>query len=552
MEKPLPPKYYHSNFNYLIQFVVEKYAHILEKPELDFLHLFADLPEDAQCWFIRFSNRKGSFFKYQDIAYEELSSISTNFEILEKKEFIGKLSVEKHTEYIQDILHITTKPELQALFSIPGMKTAKKEIWVNAILETFMVDEILNKISKGIPVLKVNFEREVNFIKFLFFGNRYLDMTEFVLADLGLVSYHNQAEDSMVARFSNRKEAEDKWMLTDQQILFSELKDSLTIPELSDWFLTLKASLQDLSDIAIPSWEKLQLRIAKFFEQKKAFHEAILVYDDLTCVPARERKVRCLHKLGLFEEASSLCGEMIANPQNADEQFFAIDFTKTISGKKNKKQTTLELNEAQEIQISVIFKYRVEIGALNYFMDQGYEGGFSENFSWRALFGLFFWDIIFDPSLVAFHHPFQRRPSDLHLPAFYQKREKAVHELLDSFKSNEQLWYFLENQYIDHHGKANPFVIWMEEIWIMVEVLANKIALEKLKAVLLKMAENIVENTRGLPDLLIWKDNEVQLIEIKGPNDSLSNQQLFWQYYFKELEIPASVLKVKFEDKVEA
>jgi VRR-NUC domain len=544
MEKPLPPKYYHSNFHYLIQFVVEKYAHILEESEI----AFADLSEDAQSWFIRFSNRKGSFFKYQNINYEELSDLADHFEKLQNLGFISTLNPIKHLDYLQDVLYIITKPELQALFPISNLKAAKKEIWVNTILDSFTASEILEKIKNGIPILKVEHEREVNFIKFLFFGNRYLDMTEFVLADLGLVSYHKQSEDSMVARFSTRKEAEDKWMLTDQHILFREFKDTLNISEIADWFLTLKSQLQELSEIAIPSWEKLQLQIAKFFEQKKAFQEAITVYSDLKCVPARERKARCLFKLGYFEEAYAVCQEMTGDPQNADEFYFAEFFSKSISGKKNKKLTTQELNEAESVEISSIFKYRVEQGALNHFGEQGFEGGFSENFSWRALFGLFFWDIIFDPSLVAFHHPFQRRPSDLHLPAFYEKREKQIHELVNNFNSNEQLWAFLENQYIDNHGTANPFVIWLDSIWVMVEVLAKRITLEKLKAVLIKMAENIVENTRGLPDLLIWNENEVHLVEIKGPNDSLSNQQLYWQYYFKEIGISTYVLKVKFKN----
>ena len=546
MEKPLPPKYYHSNFHYLIQFVVEKYTHILEKPELEFLMQFAALSENAQCWFIRFCNRKGSFFKYQNIGYEELDSLDIHFDILAQNSFISKLTYEQHADAIKDILHIVTKPELQALFDLPKLKTAKKEVWVEVLLETFTTFEVFDKIQKGIPILRVNYEKEANFIKFLFFGNRYLDMTEFVLADLGVVTYQKQSEDSMVARFSTRKEAEDKWMLTDQYILFKELKEVFSISELADWFFKLKVQLSNLSEIAQPSWEKLQLQIAKFFEQKKAFQEAIEVYTGLACVPARERKVRCLQKLGFLEEATSLCAEMQLEPQNADELYFAQDFVKSIAGKKNKKQSTIELADASQIEISSIFKYRVEMGAVHYFETQGYSGAFSENFSWRAIFGLFFWDIIFDPNLVAFHHPFQRRPSDLHLPAFYEKREQQIKALLASFDTNQELWEHLENQFIDHQGIANPFVIWIEEIWNMVEILANRIPIEKLKIILLKMAENIVENTRGFPDLLIWNETEIHFVEIKGPNDTLSNQQLYWQHFFKEIDVPSYVLKVVF------
>ncbi len=47
-------------------------------------------------------------------------------------------------------------------------------------------------------------------MKFLFFGNRYLDMTEFVMRDMGLVQFESHDDDKLVARFNTRKDAEDK------------------------------------------------------------------------------------------------------------------------------------------------------------------------------------------------------------------------------------------------------------------------------------------------------------------------------------------------------
>lgn len=63
MENPLPPKYYHTNFEYLLSFVKDKYKNLLITSEWQFLRKYYSLPNDAQCLFIRFTNRKGLFFK---------------------------------------------------------------------------------------------------------------------------------------------------------------------------------------------------------------------------------------------------------------------------------------------------------------------------------------------------------------------------------------------------------------------------------------------------------------------------------------------------------
>lgn len=549
MENPLPPKYYHTNFEYLLDFVKTKYKSILEEKEWAFLRKYYSLNEDAQCWFIRFTNRKGLFFKYENLSYEELSPIETQLDQLLKLGFIEHLNPEKHSGFIAEILSTLTKVELIEIFSLKSFKNLKKPELDVLISSTFSFNEITILISSKVKLLKVNFEIEISFIKFLFFGNRYLDMTEFVMRDLGLIQYYKQNEDDLVARFETRKDAEDKWMISDQFILFNQLKDQLTVPELLEWYTNLKANTQDLSEVAKPSLARLELRIGKFFEQQKNYDAAIVIYDKLMQVPARERKTRCLVKLGYVEEAKAMCNYILEAPQNADEQYFSEYFLKTLDGKKNKKITTEWLKTADEITVSHIYKYQVELGAIHYYLDLDFNAGFSENFTWRSIFGLVFWDIIFDPSLVAFHHPFQRRPSDLHLPDFYEKRKTQIHELLNSFDNdNESLQELIMLNYAKYYGNANPFVIWEENIWEMTKLMAARIPYLQLKPILIKIAENIVENSRGLPDLLIWNNETIKFIEIKSPNDSLSNQQVAWLSFFKEIGLEAEVLRVKFAD----
>lgn len=542
----LPPKYYHDNFEYLLDFVKDKYADLLVETEWRFLRKYYSLPEDGQCLFIRFANRKGLFFKTNTIKYGEIEDIKAHLSLLDEREFVSPLSPENHQLWINDILNVLTKEEILKVFKIAELKSAKREIILDYVKENFTAEEIILKVKSSFSLVKVNFETEVSFLKFLFFGNRSMDMTEFVLRDLGLVQYYKQHDDDLVARFTTRKEAEDKWLVSEQYLVFSEIKTKAEPTEIFDWYCNFREANPSLSPIAVPAFQKLQISIGRHFERCKTYDLAIEVYEDAIVPPARERKVRCMAKAKFYDEAKGVCAEMIKAPFNVDEQYFAEYFLTTLNGKKNRKQTTEWLKEAEEVTLSWDYHHNVELGSIDYFLDRGYSGGFSENFSWRAMFGLTFWDIIFDPSLVAFHHPFQRRPSDLYLPDFYEKREVQVLQRLESIESNDDFVAFLWSNFEKNYGTANPFVVWDAEVWAMVKVLASKVPLSSLRKILTTIAENIVENSRGLPDILIWDEDSYELIEIKSPNDTLSNQQLFWLRYFKELGVNARVLRVKF------
>lgn len=543
----LPPKYYHDNFEYLLSFVKDKYADLLVESEWKFLRKYYTLPEDAQCLFIRFVNRKGLFFKVETLKYAEIEDISGNLEILAARGFITPLNFENHKFWINELLALLTRSELSAAFGVRELKAARKEEITEYLKSSLSAEEIIGVIRGKFRLVKVNFEEEVSFLKFLFFGNRSMDMTEFVLRDLGLVQYYKQSDDDLVARFTTRKEAEDKWLVSEQFLVFSEIKESYEPEQLFDWYCSFRDTHRQLSPIAVPAFQKLQLNIGRHLERCKAYDLAIELYEDAQVPPARERKARSLARIKFYDEARAVCEEMILSPFNVDEQYFAEYFLTTLSGKKNRKQTTSWLKEADEISIPADYRHSVELGSLEYFLEQGYSGAFSENFSWRALFGLLLWDIIFDPSLVAFHHPFQRRPSDLYLPDFYEKRRTQVQHRLDGFGEPDELVAYLWETFEKNFGTANPFVVWDPEIWGMVKVLASRIDLAALKKIVLTMAENLVENSRGMPDLLIWDETRYELLEIKSPNDTLSNQQLFWLRTFRELGVNARVLRVRFQ-----
>lgn len=553
----LPPKYYLEYFNYVLDFVQEKYRHILNEGEWRFLRKYYCLSEDAQCLFIRFSNRRGLFFRVNKLSYSELTNIPALLNELLEREFIETLNPEKHQTFSKEMLSVWTTKELVEQFSKlltekkAAYKKLKKEELVEAILQDFELNEIVETLNNFEPIIKVCFEYEVTFMKFLFFGNRYLDMTEFVMRDMGLVQFENHDDDKLVARFTTRKDAEDKWLITDQNDLFSQLKDTAPALDVYDWFMNFADSVHELSEVAKPSYERLIIKVATFLEKSKLLDEALLVYRLTEQVPSRERQVRTLQKLNHIDEAFSLCQQMIEYPKNADEKFYAIDFLNKLNTKKRaKKSTTSWLHQAESITISIDFRHQVEMGVVDYYNQEGKLAVFSENHLWRAIFGLVFWDIVFDPSLVAFHHPFQRRPSDLYLPDFYEKRKDLIVSHLEGFADVQDLLIYMGERYESKFGIANPFVVWLEEIWLIVRKAVELIEFEAMKKILHEMSKNLVEHLRGFPDLFMWDDvsGEYCFVEVKSPTDNLSNQQLSWLQYFQEIGVNAKVLRVYWRE----
>ena len=81
----------------------------------------------------------------------------------------------------------------------------------------------------------------------------------------------------------------------------------------------------------------------------------------------------------------------------------------------------------------------------------------------------------------------------------------------------------------------------------IVQLLVHYLEPAQLHAILLEMAQNLRENTRGFPDLLVWKDDTYEFVEVKSPTDHLSAQQLHWQHFFERTGVISRVLRVTWE-----
>ena len=557
----LPPKYYLTYFQYLIDFVKKKYQHILNENEQQFLKDFEALTEDEKCLFIRFCNRTGSFFRTEKLKYVEIENIPESLNGLIDKGFVEPLS-ENHLMEAAEVLDIFSKAELIELAKMLNLETRgkasqKKEEVLDWLISVNSWKELVDWIAPpsgagGAMVVKVRKVDEVQMLKFLFFGSRHGDMTEFVTRDLGFQTYEKFDEDKMVAYFQTRQEVEDKLKVSLAREDFYLMQQAdIEILEIYNWFMDwTETHRKELSEIALSTYGTFSLRVALYLEKKKALDEALIIFRLTEESPSRERQVRILDKQKNREEAKALCELILSEPQNATEQFFAEDYLNRIEAnllkKKSKKAVTQQLHNSESITIPATWKRQVEFGVIDYYQDRNMKAEFTENHLWRSLFGLLFWDIIFDTDSLAIHHPLQRSPSDLFKPAFFEKRKEKMTERLKMLEDEDATIIYMNRIFFEKFGLTNPLVQWYGGLFPLILTVLEKLSPEQITLITLEMAKNLRQNLRGFPDLFIWADGEYSFIEVKSPTDSLSNQQLFWLRFFESINVKSKVLRVEW------
>lgn len=553
----LPPHYYLDNFRYVVDFVKRLYGGLLNEAEQEFIDRFAALSVDAQCLFVRFSNRKGLFFRVNKLIYPEITDLPAAVGELLLAGMIERLAPH-HAGLAGAALNVFTKPELLKFLPLDPdearpLARQKKEAVVDYAVNNLDFNAVIPHLTTRETVIKVGFEVEVMMMKYLFFGNRGADMTEFVIRDLGMVNFERYDESKLTARFQSRKEVEDKLLISLTTETFYELRQAETPAEdIYNWFLNWHETRPDLSEIARPGYQRLLLKMGAFLEKQKLPDAALVIYELAKQVPARERRVRLLFKNGLIDEALALCDEIALTPQNADERYFAADFRAKISGlsekKRSRKRTTRFLLDAETVAIPSAYRHHVEAGVINHYLEAGQRAAFAENYPWRGLFGLVFWDIIYDATGQAIHHPLQRAPSDFYLPDFYLKREAALKHRLHELAMPDHWRQHVTEVFRAKYGMANVLVDWSETLLDLVHQLIALLDPAHLRLILLEMARNLRENTRGFPDLLVWTDaGNYCFVEVKSPTDHLSAQQLHWMEYFLAIGVPGKVVRVSWD-----
>lgn len=541
--KPAPElladKYYLDNFNYLVEFVRSHYAHLLNREEQQFCFSFSDLTENARQLFVRLVLRTHENIRFSRINYTDID-INPALEELTEKGF-----VQQKDDCISQYLHLFSRAELKSALSVPVTEpnNIDPNVWITADL---FGETPAEKLLTNDRIITVNFKETIVTFRILFFGNLHQDFSSFVLRDLGLQRYESYTIDRNTLLFKTREQL-------DAYLLYFQCREgfddacqlgSEALRELSN-FLPEKIH----EDKALcRRLDKLNNKIARQLERESELDSAAIIYASTIYPPARERLTRIEAKRGNSVEALNICRAILDSPRNCDELDFATSF-----GQRLAKKSKIEFKRTSSYKPPESFltleqtNLSVEFAVALHLAKDG-KCYYLENNLLSGMFGLAFWDIIFAPVNGVFFHPFQTAPADFYELEFVLNREQQIKDRLGDIL-NGSLGHYVRLHRYHKRGIRNPMVNWRMCRNHILDLAIREIPAAHWHTIFQQLLTDIRSYKSGQPDLVYFpNDGGYQLIEVKAPGDKLQTNQQRWMRFFKEQNIPHSVVNVEWLD----
>ncbi|MFT5563158.1 MAG: hypothetical protein ACJAYE_001774 [Candidatus Azotimanducaceae bacterium] len=551
MVEDLPTGYYLDNFRYLLTFVQGHYADVLNDSELRFCADFEGLGRDTQRLYVRLVGRKGPYFRHDKLNYDEIADLNCALDQLVESGFVAR----NHINDAGPWLSLATRPELLSHFEISN-RTERKDALSTAVVEGYTLSEIQNRLP--FDLLEPRHEDALNVLRLLFFGNLYQDLTEFVLRDLGISPYEKYPLDGRY--FNQRQVVDDSLYAYQLQSMSYEVMGSSEAC-LSEFAESLLLNLEMSTDPQLfRRHSKILNRVARQLERESASRLAMALYEKSGLTPARERRSRLLVDEGQPALAISLCEAICDAPLSEAEFEFALSFAPRVAKKHQLPHAQVPSKQKDNFSVAPIcIPYiegqRVEQTAAEWIANDVGGGGLAlhtvryvENGLLPGLFGLYFWDVIFAPIPGVFFNPFQRGPADLFSEQFLTARQVVIEQRLEALGDVVAVEQKIRQTFIEKFGTANHFVMWRMLDQELISLALERIPAQQLRAVFRRMLRDLKANRSGFPDLVVFPaESGYELVEIKGPGDTLQHNQKRWLRFFKQHDMSARVINVTWQ-----
>lgn len=542
----LPDDYYLSNFHALAGFVFETYHDLLQGSELEWYATFKRCDESAQRLYVRLLTRKSSVFRISRLRYPEIASLQTAASQLATENLADVVPPNS----IQELMAAFTKPELIKLLELHELRAKSRVDLLESIVSSdetrlIQIREILQSADQWISIKGHSYW---NLYNLCFFGNLYQDSSEFVLRDLGSVTYESYTIAPNCRAFTSRDQIDAHMKYFECSTLLDTINKS-SAEQHKDLLPKLPQEIPEDSQLT-RRLDRLRNRIARQLEKLGELHAALSVFKKSQRPPARERSVRILLSLGELNQASITIKDMMNNPRGESELQVAVRLRKqwakasgiTLTSEKRfrPETSTLTLNQSA---------LRVEEDTQIFYSQMG-ACFYSENQLVNGVLGLFIWDIIFAPVAGVFHNPFQHAPSDFYDPEFRERRvdllNKRFTELDDSLRFSARV---MEN-FETHVGKSNPLVRWSGISYELLSLALQRVPNTHWRIMFNRILKDPRENMSGFPDLVLFRSDDLyyEFIEVKGPGDTIQQNQLRWMQHFTENRIPCRVVNVRWAE----
>ncbi|MDF2155414.1 VRR-NUC domain-containing protein [Vibrio sp. CAU 1672] len=529
----LAPDYYLTNFYKLIEHATQWYEDLLSSQEHQWLADFSRLPHSAQCLLVRLYSRKGCWFRSDKLNYPEISSIE---QALAKLYQSGFITLNPCLPIPQLANSLLTKAEILALW--PGLpKTQKKDL----LIEQLEHGEFHQFERLSFKIIRLESAQMIDLLLTLFFANTRQDLSQFVLDDLGLQQFENYSLSQARRFFDNR----------------SQVQHLITLSLLTEQYWQTdrkqKANLDALAGELTGAVghhyvdrkrEHLINDIARDYERLEEWNTALYWFEQTTLTPSRERRARIYDKLDQNQKFSDVVTGMLTCPIDDSELEIAQKLQQRLQRKQGMKIPRTARPEFTTHNLVLdLTQQRVELAVKSYFEQQGWSVFYTENTLLNALFGLTLWDAIFAPVEGAFINAYQHRPLDLYHSDFVNKRSAKIESALHHLAAGE--YHHLYRTYQTKLGLSNPFIQWAKIEPQLLKLTLDTIPSRLLVALIRTQLRDLKLYRNGMPDLIAFKGNKFEWIEVKGPGDKLQDNQLRWFKQFQRLNVPFSVCYVE-------
>ncbi len=547
----IPTYYYRDNFLRLCDSVEQQYEDLLHSEERAFLSDFRWLSFAEQCLYVRLISRTGPWFRESRLSYPEIGEEGRVIDALLENGFVRRAQ----SLTPQELAALFTQAELrQACAEHIDTAACKTKASLLCSIEALQATgEELLAISTAIDTQRVVAPEASDFVallQLLFFGNRHQSMTDFLLQDLGVVSYYPYSLDSAQRMFSVR-EAVDEYLyftaLADRHREIVEADSREMLPALANEVLARTPAHTS----SRRRWDKLCNHLARDLERQSSLSTAKALYECSMRHPSRERRARIHEQQNELAEAISLCETILDEPWCEAELEAAGRILPRAKRKLNGTPNRRRQESFPELSLTLPQDAEaVEISAARALAEHWTQVHYVENTLMNALFGLAFWEQIFAPLPGAFTHPYQSVPLDMYDRDFRLQRKDALSARITHL-AEADLTEVITGAYARYQGYQCHWVNWKYLSAELVAIAVKQIPRAHLLAIWERLLFDPGENRKGFPDLVAFGDQpgEYAMIEVKGPGDKLQDSQKHWLRFFIEQDIPAQVAWVNWLER---
>lgn len=504
------PFYYLNNFHILLETLQRRDGDLLQSEEVQFIADFSRLPTPARALLVRMVMRKGALFRSSRLCYPEIGGVD---EALQPLVALGWVT-DRPPLTLEELFRLFRTVEIaQVLERGEGEPTLTKGAWLAQLREALPESLRFTDFS-GISerVVRLEVDALCDRLRLMFFGNFRQELTEFVLADLGIVRYERVELQTQSRPFRTRAQVAAFHQL---YLCREMLHAGVEGPAIERALPPAIADCEWLEERR----EKLRFHIARAYERAGAIEAALRIY--ATCAhpeaPARAARWR-LGPSGLTKQRLSRAASRVPR--------FDLALEPSAEPRPVEVRVLDHLVAAANDDTAV---YYVENTLIN------------------ALFGLLCWSAVFAPLPGAFFHPFHHGPADLSSAGFFARRQREFAACFSELTGGTYRRTIRRN-FADKHGIASPFVAW--------ELLDERLLLTALDCFPADhlalwfdwIARDVRANRAGFPDLVqFWpRRGEYRLVEVKGPGDRLQDNQRRTLEFCLAQHMPVSVCHVRW------